>query len=295
MPIPFRDQNHRLDILDVPHFEYLPLFYQFPKELLRSGAEYLIDMPRHPIRILNTPEWLDVLTSDTFLSVVLDGSAYLVWPAFEVKAKLESFSGYDPLWKLARAIQLWEESLEIYTHSKPIDLLHMDQSIDFPWLTVDHATLLLPSLAYRAIDRHGLRPLIDAVKEMRCIEDFDERASRAKIDFHRKWYHTQTKHPMVSLEALFPYQKDASRAEALDDLLQITDQAANPEEHVCHRLTMESFLKSLSKQEQEILLLRQQGFTQNEIAEKLYYQTHSAVSKRIANIKTKYHNFIACT
>lgn len=293
MLIPYRDSQGKPGILDMPNFEYLPLFYQFPKELLMRGAEYLLDMPRHPARILNDPEWFDVLTSDAFLSVVLDGSAYLVWPAFEVKGNLESFSGYDPLWKLARAIQLWEEALEIYTRCKPIDLLYMDQRVDFPWLTLEHSTLLLPSLAYRAIDRHGLRPLIDAVKEMRCIEDFDDRASRVKIDFHRKWYHTQTKHPMVSLEALLPYQQDGGKtgAEALDAVLHLIDETGSPEERICDRLAMEAFIKSLSKQEQEILLLRYRGFTQSQIAEKLNYQTHSAVSKRMAAIKTKYAKF----
>ena len=33
-----------------------------------------------------------------------------------------------------------------------------------------------------------------------CAKDFDFRKSNQKTDFIRQWYHTRTKHPMISLE-----------------------------------------------------------------------------------------------
>ena len=56
MLIPFRDENHNATLLEVSNFEYLPLFYQFPKELLQNDAPYLLDMPRNPIRLLKDPK-----------------------------------------------------------------------------------------------------------------------------------------------------------------------------------------------------------------------------------------------
>ena len=217
----------------------------------------------------------------------------MIWPAFEVKAKLESFSGHDPLWKMARGIQWWEESLEILTNSSPSDLLVMDESTEMPWLTVDHSTLLFPILATQAIERYQLRPIIEAVKEIRCIEDFDARSSRAKIDFYRKWYHSQTKHPMISLEGFLKQTGKSGNVDSLGPMRRAADTQESLEESIFRCLDAESFLQALPDQDREIIELRKQGWTQGEIAEHLKYHTHSAVSKRIAAIAQRYRDFLS--
>ena len=250
-------------------------------------------MPRNPIRILKDPAWTQVLTSDFFLLALLDFSAYMVWPAFEVKARLESFSGYDPLWRLARAIQLWEEAYEVYTENTPLDYFRMLESTDIPWVPLDNALRFFASLGYRAIDRHNLCPVIDAVKEMRCIEDYDDRNSRAKIDFYRQWYHTKTKHPIVSLDAMIDAKGYDARADALDQIVERAGYTDMFEEELCERMDAQNFYKTeLTDREREILTLRNYGLTQKEVAKQLQYDTHSAVGKRVADIVKRFGDYM---
>jgi hypothetical protein len=39
-------QQNEIAVVNLPNFEYLPLFYLFPKELLESECPSLVDMPR---------------------------------------------------------------------------------------------------------------------------------------------------------------------------------------------------------------------------------------------------------
>ena len=49
---------------------------------------------------------------------------------------------------------------------------------------------------------------------------------------------------------------------------------------------------NLTDKDREILQLRMQGHTEKEIAEKVGYQTASAVHKRIAHIANAYEDFV---
>ena len=56
---------------------------------------------------------------------------------------------------------------------------------------------------------------------------------------------------------------------------------------------IEAFKKStLTDKDQEILRLRMQGHTEQEIADKVGYKTASAVHKRIAHIANAYEDFV---
>lgn len=305
MHIQIRDRYGQINAIEVANFEYLPMFYCFPKELLQHDAKRLLRLPRNPAHILKDKAWLDTVADDAFLSVLLDGAANLVWPAFEVKAHLESFSGDDPLWRLARAIGLCGETLNQLLRPNLMQTLIQNPTIEMPWLTLETATQLFASLAYRAIDEHNLRPMIDTVKQMRCAEDFDDRSSRAKIDFNRKWYHSQTKHPMVSLETLQTTEETALRngeksrqidadfrtSDVFDKFMPSTD-VHYMDDRILWRMDLKQLKESLTEKERTILDLRLQGFTQVEIAELLGYSTHSAVTKRLASIGRQYRAFM---
>lgn len=56
-----------------------------------------------------------------------------------------------------------------------------------------------------------------------------------------------------------------------------------------------AFLDSLNSVDREIYELREQKYTESDIAYKLHYKTHSAVSKRIKVIGEKLKEFIAKT
>ena len=70
-----------------------------------------------------------------------------------------------------------------------------------------------------------------------------------------------------------------------------SDPAAQYEDAVCSKLDIEKFYQSLKPLDREILELRIQGYTYQEIAEKIKYKTHSAVLKRINRIAEQYLDF----
>ena len=77
-------------------------------------------------------------------------------------------------------------------------LLRMNGDID--WVTEEEANDILLWLVPQTMAHYEMGPVIAIAEEYRCFEDFDTRASNQKKDFYRKWYHTQTQHPQISLE-----------------------------------------------------------------------------------------------
>lgn len=53
----------------------------------------------------------------------------------------------------------------------------------------------------------------------------------------------------------------------------------------------DAFANTLSTTDREIYYMREQGYTQAEIAERLGYKTHSAVTKRLRAMREKYDEF----
>jgi hypothetical protein len=94
-------KQNQVKIVDLPNFEYMPLFYLFPRELLKSECPSLVGMPRSAHGIFTNKEWFTKLASDFFLQAVCDLTAYYVWPAFGITTYMECFSGNDPIWQLA--------------------------------------------------------------------------------------------------------------------------------------------------------------------------------------------------
>lgn len=56
-------QQNKAAIVELSNFEYLPLFYLFPEELLRKECPSLADMPRSAHGIFTQMEWIEKLTS----------------------------------------------------------------------------------------------------------------------------------------------------------------------------------------------------------------------------------------
>lgn len=94
-----------------------------------------------------------------------------------------------------------------------------------------------------------------------------------KQDFDRKWNHTRAK---VSTESL----------DALDE--NVADPRAHTEAEALADIALNSFWNSLSDEEHRILTYSMSGMTQQEIADKMGFKTHSAVTKRLAKIREKF-------
>lgn len=136
----------------------------------------------------------------------------------------------------------------------------------------------------RGIMDNKLLPCIQAVREMRCFEDYDNRNSNAKIDFYRRWYHTRSKISTVSLEQL----TDNEIGDGLHSNL-----TSQYEDTVCSKIVVDKFYQRLEPLDREILDLRINGYTYQEIAERTGYKTHSGVLKRINRITELYIDYAA--
>ena len=134
---------------------------------------------------------------------------------------------------------------------------------------------------------HGMREVISIAEEYRCFEDFDTRASNQKKDFYRKWYHTQTQHPQISLDGF-----KTDYAEEHDGLeWDIEDESANFENESTVKVLAEQFMETLSEKDKQILQLRLEGYTMEEVAEKLGYANHSGVLKRLRKIGQAFEKY----
>ena len=135
---------------------------------------------------------------------------------------------------------------------------------------------------YRAVKRgiaeQNWQPILDAVREMPCEEDFERWDTNIRKDFLRKWYHTRSKRvQMVSLEACIANKKDSIHQMTADSTYIPESVEA---EDFCQR-----FKVKLSDKDMAILELRVEGHTFEEIADKLGYKNHSGVIKRMRAIK----------
>ena len=87
---------------------------------------------------------------------------------------------------------------------------------------------------------------------------------------------------------------DLSADKGVVDELQsfVADDIEAPfEEEIIESQTFEAFVATLSERDQQILQFKSEGFTLKEIAAKVGYQNHSAVSKRIHHISEKYSEY----
>ena len=117
-------------------------------------------------------------------------------------------------------------------------------------------------------------------------EDFTEKLSQDKINFYNKWTHAKTK---LGAPLLFSELSDdeATNIEGAKMFF-----ANDPEEEQRYFFLRDEFAKTLSSTDKEIYYLSEKGLTQKEIADRLGYKTHSAVSKRMKIINKDFKKFI---
>ncbi|MBO4733211.1 MAG: hypothetical protein J5662_01920, partial [Clostridia bacterium] len=106
-------------------------------------------------------------------------------------------------------------------------------------------------------------------------EDFSDKLSTDKINFHKKWTHSDTK---LGAPLLF---SELSEDEATDIEGAKNFFGSNPGMEIKYNFFRDEYAKTLDGVDKEIYYLSEQGYKQKEIAEKLGYKNHSAVSKRM--------------
>lgn len=117
-------------------------------------------------------------------------------------------------------------------------------------------------------------------------EDFTEQLNQDKINFYNKWTHANTKlgAPLLFSELS---EDEATNIEGAKMFF-----ANNPEEERRYIFLRDEFAKTLNSTDREIYYLLEKGITQKEIAKRLGYKTHSAVSKRMKIMNKDFKKFL---
>ena len=140
---------------------------------------------------------------------------------------------------------------------------------------------LMKLVVEQTIEEQGWGPMLEVVREMPCDEDFEKWDTNVRKDFLRKWYHTRSKRVQtVSLEECME-DEDSKIHSLTAPEGDFTGQVEG--EDFCQR-----FKATLSDKDMAILELRVEGYTFEEIADRLGYKTHSAVVKRMEAIKKRF-------
>lgn len=162
-----------------------------------------------------------------------------------------------------------------------------DYDESFGYISLAEVEATLQTIVPIAMERYNMHATIEVAKEFRCFEDFDYRSSRQKTDFFRKWYHTRTEHPQISLEGFQEDYKESHDGQEWD----VPDETTDVELYTTAKIQVDQFMATLSEKDKQILQLRMEGRTLEEIAGKIGYQNHSGVLKRIRKIGQLYEKF----
>ena len=117
-------------------------------------------------------------------------------------------------------------------------------------------------------------------------EDFTEKLSQDKINFYNKWTHANTK---LGAPLLFS-ELSEDESTGIEGARNFFDN--NPAEEQRYKFLREEFAKTLNSTDREIYYLAEQGYKQKEIAKRLGYKTHSAVSKRMKIMNKDFKKFL---
>ena len=267
--------------------EYIPAYLFLPAALLDRCPQEL-QLPRTVASYFHDWNVISTVESDLFIELIMDGFAHLVWPYLGVSGYMENYSGYDPVYIIAHSPAFWVQTLQDEgIIPKVEDLMRSGQREIMGLLPEAEVSACLEQIFPVAMDRYKLYDVIEAVKEMRCPEDYDFRRSHARTDFIRKWYHTRTKHAEFSLDAWNEKRWRQYETQGID----IPDTCQDMEGAAITQADAEHFLSDLPEKDRQILQLRLEGFTLEEIAERLGYKNHSGVLKRIRKIGEAYQQY----
>ncbi len=275
----------------VTHFinsEYLPLYYFIPASILSKCGKLANSLPRNPSILFRDWTAISIVESDFFLNLIMDATAYTVWPYMGMGEYMEIYSGYEPSYVFAHSAAIWAKAFMDIKLIPTANEMFLTRRKTVGFMEEEFLKEVLSILVPQIMAKYKMDQVLAVVNEYRCFEDFDFRDSNRKTDFYRKWYHTRTQHPQISLEGFQEDYAQQHNGEQWD----IPDPSQNVEESVTSELLVEEFKATLSEKDMQILQMRLEGHTLEEIAQALGYKNHSGVQKRIRKIGQAYERFV---
>lgn len=281
-------------IIEIPQDSYLSwltLFYLLPRVFVEKWPPAL-EIPRRPFEALRSQKCLDSIKQDKFAELVWDCWSWSAWQFFQVKdsrgnyreipGSRAQYSGHFPLWRLSYTILLYFRREIERNHTSFQELYTMQPDREMEWLSYEDFGELVGILTNMVIEQENWQPMIDSIWENRTIEDYEARNSTVRNDFLRQWNHGPS-NKSVSFEEM---------VEEGGDIMEVADPRADFENKVLSEGKVEAFRSRLTEKDCEILRLRMEGRTEQEIADAVGFKTASAVHKRIAKLAEAYDDFI---
>ena len=127
---------------------------------------------------------------------------------------MEIYSGYDPAWRFAHCPDYWIQELTDEGILASAGELFKGCHSALGYVPEWQIDIYLRHIVPNVMKKHRMDEIIRVARESPCFEDFDFQKSNQKTDFIRKWYHTRTKHPIISLEEFQEAYADAHGRQA---------------------------------------------------------------------------------
>ena len=280
---------HHIEVISYSsNLSWLTLFYALPRELVEKRPAYL-NLPRNINALLASDEAKALVENDLFLELVWDCYAWAVWQFFQIPLKggcyrdipgdWSDYSGDFPLWRMSYlTTQYIRDKFEHAMDWSFRRLFLMPEEAEVPWLTYRQFGNLVGNLTDLIVKEQNWQPMIDEIWRNRQEEDYSGN-SYSKRDFMKAWQHTRSVKQRMTLEDLDTLNTDELEAQGLrrDE----TDQ-------VISSIALEQFMDGLNSRDQQILKLRMQGKTLEEIAPQVGYSAAGSVHKRLQQIAEAY-------
>lgn len=272
------------------YHEYAPLLHLLPRRVLA-----MFGLPM--LRGGQWPFMADYAGIDDFLPVDFQHRlqrawAWTVWPHLVSGSTMAAFSDNDPLRLLSHNLDFWIPAVTAMLQARLSEHSEIDKGPIPSTVTLEDGSVLDGAVpghpraggqiwfgeddaraavfeTIEAADRTGqLHSIVDAVRSNRVVDDFSPRWSYAREDFERKLYRKR--------------DKIAVRFVELTDTIPVQ----GPESEVVGNMVTNDFMATLDPRNRQIVVLLSSGVTsRTEIAERLGYANHSAVSKRLGQIQ----------
>jgi hypothetical protein len=272
------------------YYEYASLFHLLPRTtveryglpLLRGGAwPFLAETSR-----------VDACLPVDFEQRLSRAWSSAVWRHLMPGSPMRGFTTTDPIRVLAHNLDFWIPAVDAVAQEELRDRPVVDNGIDPRPVRLTNGSLLdgavranprvggelwcgeldaaeMLERTVEAADLDGkLRGILEAVRKNRVEDDFSDCWTYEREDFARKLYRKRSKIGVRFVE--------------LTDTIAVQ----GPETEVVDRLVLGDFLALLDERNRQIVVLLRSGHTKlTEIAALLGYSNHSAVSKRLNQIR----------